>query len=176
MNTILGGAVSARVDMNLRENKHWSYGSFTWFSWANGQSPFIVYAPVQADKTSEAMVELDKELRGILGPRPITAEELDKAQKNLTLSLPGSWETDDAVIRSRVEIVRFGLPEDYFATYPGKVRRLSVREVTDAAQRVLHPDQLVWVVVGDRAKIESGIRALGWGDPQFLDADGNAMR
>jgi zinc protease len=73
-------------------------------------------------------------------------------------------------------MVTFGLPEDYFATYPGKVRALSVSDLTKAAQKVVHPDQLVWVVVGDRSKIESSIRELGWGEIQLLDADGNAVR
>ncbi len=176
MNTILGGAVSSRIDMNLREEKHWSYGSFTIFSWAKGQGLFFVYAPVQTDKTREAMVEADKELRGILGQQPITPAELEKAKNSQTLSLPGSWETDDAIVDSIAQIVRFGLPDDYFATYAGKVRGLSLPEVTSAARKVLHPDQLVWVIVGDRARIEPGIRELGWGPVQLLDADGNPVK
>ena len=74
------------------------------------------------------------------------------------------------------ELVTFGLPDDYFATYPDKVRALAVNDLTKAAQKVVHPDQLVWVVVGDRSKIESPIRELGWGQIQLLDADGNAVK
>jgi zinc protease len=140
---------------------------------ARGQCPFVVHGSVQTDKTKESMVELDKELRGILAARPITADELSKAQKNQTLTLPGRWETIGAVSRSIGEIVRFGLPEDYFATYPDKVRALSLDDVAKAAQKVVHPDQLVWVVVGDRAKIEPGIRELGWGEIRLLNADGD---
>jgi zinc protease len=142
---------------------------------ARGQRPFIAYAPVQTDKTKESMVELDKELHGILGSRPITEDELGTAQKNKTLKLPGTWETNDKVSDSISEIVRFGLPEDYFTTYPDKVRSLSVDDLVKAAKAVVHPDQLVWVVVGDRAKIEPEIRSLGWGDIQWLDADGNQV-
>lgn len=176
MNSILGGTFTSRVNMNLREEKHWSYGARTIIASARGQSPFIGYAPVQTDKTMESMVEMDKELRGILGKRPITEEELNLAQKNETLKLPGSWETDGAVGNSIGEIVRFGLPEDYFTTYPGKVRGLSLNDLTKAAEKVVHPDQLVWVIVGDRAKIEPGIRQLGWGEIQMLDTDGNPIK
>jgi zinc protease len=131
---------------------------------------------VQTDKTKESMVEIDKELRGILGKTPITSDELTKAQQNQTLELPGRWETMGAVAGSIGEIVRFGLPDDYFTTFPDKVRALSVDDLVQAAQKVVHADQLVWIVVGDRAKIEPGIRELGWGEIQFLDADGNPVK
>jgi zinc protease len=164
------------VNMNLREDKHWAYGAGTVVLPARGQGPFIAYAPVQTDKTKESMIELDKELHGILGQRPMTGDELTKAQKNETLALPGSWETIDAVSSSIGEIVSFGLPDDYYTTYPNKVRALSLTDLTKAAQKVVHPDQLVWVVVGDRAKIEAGLRELGWGDVHFLDADGEVVK
>ena len=176
MNTILGGTFTSRVNMNLREDKHWSYGAFTFLWPAQGQRPFIAYAPVQTDKTKESLMELDKELRAILDRQPVDEKELNTAQKNLTLQLPGRWETDDAVAVSLGEIVSFALPDDYFTTYPAKVRSLSVPEVENAAKKVVHPDQLVWVVVGDRAKVEAGIRELGWGELQLLDADGNAAK
>jgi zinc protease len=176
MNTVVGGTFTSRVNMNLREDKHWSYGAFTFLWPARGQRPFIAYAPVQTDKTKESMMALDKELRGILDNQPVTEKELSTAQKNQTLQLPGRWETDDAVATSLGEIVTFGLPDDYFGTYPARVRSLSVGEVEKAAQQVVHPDQLVWVVVGDRSKIESGIRDLGWGEVHLLDADGNTTK
>ncbi len=176
MNLVLGGAFTSRVNMNLREDKHWAYGAGTVVLAARGQGPFIAYAPVQSDKTKESMIELDKELHAILGQRPIAVEELSKAQKNETLALPGSWETIGAVGSSIADMVAFGLPDDYYTTYPDKVRALSVNDVTKAAQTVVHPDKLVWVVVGDRAKIEPGIRELGWGDLHFLDADGDVVK
>jgi zinc protease len=176
MNTILGGTFTSRVNMNLREDKHWSYGAHTLPFAARGQGPFIAYAPVQTDKTKESMIEMDKELHGILGSRPITGDELVKAQKNQTLSLPGRWETIGAVSGSIGQIVSFGLPEDYFKTYPDKVRALTVEDLAKAAQKVVHPDQLVWVVVGDRAKIEAPIRELDWGEIHLLDADGNPVK
>jgi zinc protease len=119
------------------------------------------------------MVELEKELRSILGRQPITEEELVKAQKNQTLELPGRWETIGAVGGSVGEIVRFGLPDDYFVTYADKVRALSLKDLERAAKVTVYPDNLVWVVIGDREKIESNIRDLGWGEIRRLDADGN---
>jgi zinc protease len=176
MNTVLGGSFTSRLNMNLREGKHWAYGAGTILYSARGQGPLVAYAPVQTDKTKESMIEIDKELRGILGPRPTTGEELVTAQKNQTLSLPGRWETIGAVGGSIGQIVTFKLPEDYFKTYPDKVRALTVDDLTKAAQKVVHPDQLVWVVVGDRSKIEASIRELGWGEIHLLDADGNPMK
>jgi zinc protease len=102
-------------------------------------------------------------------------EELTKAQQNETLSLPGSWETIDSVSYSIADIVNFGLPDDYYSTYPEKVRALSVSDVAKAAQKAVHPDQLVWVVVGDRMKIEPGLSELGWGEVHLLDADGTPI-
>jgi zinc protease len=176
MNNVLGGTFTSRVNMSLREDKHWSYGAFTFIPDARGQRPFITYAPVQTDKTKESMAELDKELRGILGPQPATQDELVKSQQNQTLQLPGNWETIGAVVGSIGEIVRFGLPDDHFTTYPGKVRALTVPALDKAAEQVVHPDQLMWVVVGDRSKIEQGIRDLHWGEVKFLDADGSPTK
>jgi zinc protease len=176
MNLVLGGSFTSRVNMNLREDKHWAYGAGTVVLAGRGQAPFVAYAPVQTDKTKESVIELNNELHGILGKAPITPEELTKAQKNETLALPGSWETIDAVGSSVGEIVEFGLPDDYYISYPEKVHALSVNDLSKAAQKVVHPDQLVWVVVGDRVKIEAGLRELGWGDMHFLDADGDAVK
>jgi zinc protease len=172
MNDILGGSFTSRVNMNLREGKHWSYGAFSLLFDARGQRPFIVLAPVQTDKTKESLTEVANELRGITRGRPVTAEELAKAQANLTLSLPGQWETIGALGGSVEEIVRFDLPHDYYTTFASKVRELQVGDLATAATETIQPDKLVWVVVGDRAKIEAGIRELNLGPLQFIDADG----
>ncbi len=176
MNTVLGGDFSSRLNMNLREDKHWSYGAGSFMFWAQGQGLYLVYAPVQTDKTKESLIETDKELRGILGPQPISTDELTKAQKSETLALPGSWETIDSVGDSICDIVKYQLPDNYYTTYPEKVRALTVSDLSKAAQEEVHPDQIVWVVVGDRAKIESGMRELGWGDIHFLDTDGAPVK
>jgi zinc protease len=175
MTSLLGGQFTSRVNMNLREGKHWSYGAFTFIWDARGQRPFIAYAPVQTDKTKESMIEVDRELRGILGPRPVAADELSKAQANLTLTLPGNWETMGAVQRSLEDMVTFGLEDNYFETYAQRVRGLTIPDATAAARETIRPDHLVWVIVGDRSKIEAGIRELNFGEIRFLDADGKPL-
>jgi zinc protease len=175
MNTILGGQFGSRINMNLREDKHWSYGAFTLMRDARGQRPFAAYAPVQTDKTAESIVELQKELRGILKDRPVEPDELAKAKSSLTLTLPGEWETMEAVAGSIRSIVAFGLDDRYFDTYGDRVRAVSAPQVVAAAGEVVHPDRMVWVIVGDRAKIEAGIRALNLGEIRVIDADGKAL-
>jgi zinc protease len=175
MNNILGGSFTSRVNMNLREDKHWSYGAGSFFNGARAQRPFIVYAPVQTDKTKESMVELLKEMKDITGPRPATADELSKVKDNQTLELPGTWETINSVAGYINQIIRFGLPDNYFDTYVSKVRSLTQDDISSVAKKVIHPDKFIWVVVGDRSKIEDGIRELGFGEIKFIDSDGKKV-
>jgi zinc protease len=175
MNAVLGSDFGSRLTMNLREDKHWSYGAFSFIRDARGPRPFIAYAPVQTDKTREAIIELQQELRGIVGARPVEPDELARAKASLTLTLPGSWETMAAVAGSIEEIVAFGLNDRYFDTYAEKVRAETPASVTAAAREAVLPGHLVWVIVGDRAKIEPAVRELGLGEIHLVDADGNAV-
>jgi zinc protease len=175
MNDGFGGMFSSRLNGNLREDKHWSYGARSLLWAARAQRPFIALAPVQTDKTKESMVEMNKEFHDILGKRPISAEELASIQANETLSLPGSRETLNEVGASISDLVQYGLPDDYYETFAGKVRALKTTDVDDAAKTVIHPDNLIWVVVGDRSKIEAGIRELGLGEMKLLDAEGKQL-
>jgi zinc protease len=172
MNAILGGQFTSRVNMNIREDKHWSYGAQTLFWDARGQRPFIVFAPVQTDKTKESIQELQKELRGILGDIKVTDDELAAAKTALALALPGQWETMAAVGGSLQQLVTYGLPDDYFDTYGTKVGALDAGDIVRAAKTSVHPESVVWVVVGDRQKIEPGLKELGFGEIRLLDADG----
>jgi zinc protease len=172
MNAMLGGQFVSRVNMNLREDKHWTYGAQTLFWDARGQRPFIVYAPVQTDKTADAIKEIQKELRGILGAIKVTDQELVMARNGLVLTLPGRWETNASVMGSIQDIVTYGFPDTYYDTYGPKANALTAADVTRAAAAAIHPDNLTWVVIGDRAKIESSLAALGLGPIQELDADG----
>ncbi|MDB6038448.1 MAG: peptidase domain protein, partial [Verrucomicrobiales bacterium] len=172
MNNILGGQFTSRINMNLREDKHWSYGAHSRIYGARGQRPFVTSAPVQTDKTKESMVEMAKELRGILTDMPITEAELSKVKKQETLELAGKWETSRSVATSIAELVRYGLPLGYYNTLTERIRAMDLAKVTEAARSVVHPEGLVWVIVGDREKIEPGIRELGLGEIQVIDADG----
>jgi zinc protease len=172
MNRILGGDFTSRINMNLREDKHWSYGARTLVVDARGPRLYTVNAPVQTDKTKESMAEIAGELRGIRGDRPVSDEELAKAKASLSLSLPGRWETSAAVANDLVQIVQCGLDPEYWTTYGGRIRAASMAEVTAAAQASVGADDLVWVVAGDREKIEAGIRELGLGPVTTLDPSG----
>jgi zinc protease len=172
MNDELGGDFGSRINMNLREDKHWSYGTATRLTKARGQRPFRIIAPVQTDKTKESLVELNKELRAILADKPVAAAELAKTQDEETLQLPGSRETLADLETSVDDQVQYGLPDDYWQTYAGKVRALTIADVEAAAKTVVHPDNIVWIVVGDRAKIEPGIRELNMGEVHIITPDG----
>ncbi|MFQ6615623.1 MAG: insulinase family protein, partial [Fidelibacterota bacterium] len=123
---------------------------------------------VQTDKTRESMVELDREVRDILAVRPATEEELQKAKNSQTLRLPGRFETLAAVEGAIVEMVQFGIPENYYEAYPGRVRELDRDDISAVARKVLHPDKLIWLVVGDRKTVEEGIRDLGFGELEVI--------
>ena len=173
LNSVFGSDFGSRINMNLREDKHWSYGATTILFGARAQQPLLSYAPVQSDKTKEALEELNKEFHGIVGQRPPTAAELERSQRTMTLGLPGSNESISLVAFNILNLVQFGLPDDYYQTFAAKVRALQVASITDTAKLIIRPDNLVWVVVGDRSKIEAPIRQLGLGEVRFLDADGN---
>ncbi|MBS1855885.1 MAG: insulinase family protein [Acidobacteria bacterium] len=175
LNSILGSDFGARINMNLRENKHWSYGARSVLLNTRGQQPYLAYAPVQSDKTKDAMAELNKEFQGIIGDRPPTPAELTRAQNMMTLRLPGSRETVDSVANSILDIVQFGLPDDYYEAYARKVRALNLDAVSGVAKSTLRPGSLVWVVIGDRKTIEAPVRELALGEVKFLDADGNPI-
>jgi len=175
MNDDLGGTFSSRLNMNLREDKHWSYGAGSFFWQARAQRPLFIYAPVQTDKTEESLVEMTKEINGLVKDRPVTADELARIQANETLSLPGSRETIGSVGFSTLDILQYGWPDNYYETMAGKIRALKTTDLDAAARQVIHPEAMVWVIVGDRAKIEQGIKDLGIGKIHFIDADGKPI-
>ncbi len=175
MQEALGGSFTSRINMNLREDKHWSYGAQMALPDAKGQRPYFAFAPVQSDKTKESVAEVAKELRSIIGEKPVTTDELAKAQGNLTLTLPGNWETNRAVAGSLAQIAQFGLPADYFDTFPTRVRAQQLAGVNAVAKRIVTPDRVVYVIVGDREKIEAGLRSLDLGELKLIDADGKPV-
>jgi zinc protease len=131
----------------------------------------VVSAPVQTDKTKETMAELAKEFRAIAGGRPASADEVTAAQARMTQGLGGMYETIAAANGAVREMVAFGHPDDYWDTYAAKIRAVTAGEVADVAQSLIRPDALVWVVVGDRAKIEPGIRELGLGEVHIVEVE-----
>lgn len=158
-----GGIATSRLNRNLRLEKHWSYGAFGGVRATRGPRMFSVVAPVQTDRTKEAMAEVAREIAAIAGERPIVGEELASTMRNVTLRLPARFETLADLERAGLELVLFGLPDDYWSGYPEKVRAIGAPALDAAARRHVRPSELVWVVVGDRATIEQGVRELGLG-------------
>jgi zinc protease len=173
LNDILGGAFTSRINMNLREDKAWSYGADTTVADTGAQRPFLALAPVQADKTAQSMLEIKQELDAVIGTRAATEQEVATSKRRSTLSLPGRWETGRVVLRDIADLVRFGLPDDYWSRYAELVGDLDVDEVNAAARRLLAPDKLTWVVIGDLGVIADEVRALGFGEVRVVDVDGN---
>lgn len=174
-NDILGGEFTSRVNMNLREDKGWAYGAFTLTTDARGQRMWWVYAPVQTDKTTASMEELQKEFAAYQGDNPASVDELARLISNRTSSLPGQFETSGAVLGSLLSNNRFGRGNDYVPSLKGQFEALSLDAVKAQANSLIQPEKLVWLVVGDRAAIEADVRALGWGDVVVWDADGNVI-
>ena len=171
VNDVLGGLSTSRINMNLREDKGWTYGAQTGLFNAKGQRLFFVFSSVQNDKTVPAMAEVMAELRGVVGENPVTQAELDKSVASRTLTLPGRWESAGAVLGSISQLVQYGLPDTYFDTYPTEVRALTVDEVNEVAGRIVQPENITWVIVGDRSLVEPELRDAGFGDVVLLDAD-----
>ena len=175
MNDAFGGLFSARLNMNLREDKHWAYGSYSFMSNAKGQRPYMLYAPVQTDKTAESAAELLKEARDVIGSRPLTEAEIAKVKDSAVRGLPGSYETIGAVAGALADNALYGRPDDYVATLKQRIEAQRDADVQAAAREVVKPDALTWVIVGDLSKIEPGVRALNLGEVQVVDADGKPV-
>jgi len=175
INSVYGGSFGARLNMNLREEKHWTYGAGSLVVGARGERPFLSHTSVQADKTKEAMAEIHREYLDLLGSRPATEEELEKVKMQTILELPGSHETMNAVGSLITDLLQFQLPDDYYQTYISKVQSLTTETVNRAARLLIDPNRTIWVVVGDRSKIEAEVRSLDFGDVRFVDADGEPV-
>jgi zinc protease len=176
VNNIFGGTFSSRINMNLREDKHWSYGVHSRLLAARGERPYFSIAPVQTDKTKESMAELVAEYKNIVGGKPITEAELKDEQSNATLGLPGTFETVQQLSGAYGTILQYNLPEDFYNTYTQKVLALTPDSANDIAKKYIMPSHLVWVVVGDMSKVEAGIHELNIGEVHKIDADGNPVR
>jgi len=176
MMSILGGDFTSRINMNLREDKHWSYGAGGLILDNKQERPFIVYGSVQTDKSAESIVEFKKEIEEFVSTRPVTKQELSKVKTNQILKLPGQWETNGAVNNSLYNLVKYNLPDDYYQTYDESVRAVSVEQVNEISREVVNPSKVNWFVVGDKEKIIEKLDNLGFEEIIEIDADGNPTK
>ncbi|KRG45171.1 peptidase M16 [Stenotrophomonas pictorum JCM 9942] len=174
-NGVLGGDFTSRLNMNLREDKHWSYGARSMASPALGQRPWMAVAPVQIDKTAEAMKEMHAEIAQFAGgQRPPTAGEVTRIRNIQTLSLPGAYETGAAVMSTIGGIVRYQRPDDYVFKRKAEIEAMTPAQVAQAAG-TLDPAALTWVVVGDLKQTEAPVRALNLGEVTVIDTEGKPV-
>jgi zinc protease len=170
MNNIFGGTFGGRLNMNLREDKHWSYGAGSLLQGARAQRLFLAYSSVQGDKTADTVAEILSELKGMLGARPATVEELDKVKQQQIFELPGSHETMNAVGNLFGDLLQLGLPLNFYDSYVSRVSALTTTDIEAAAKSLLDPASMIWMVVGDRAAIEPALRALEIGEIVLAEA------
>ena len=171
----LGGTFTSRLNLNLREDKGWTYGAHSLLWSARGQRPMLLYSSVQTDATAKAIDEMDGEVRRMLVDAPITPDELDRVRRSLTLSLPARRETLADIATDVEEILSCDLRRDYYDDFAARVEALTPEAVSATAGEWIDPDRFVWVVVGDLTEVRRDIERLGWGDPQQIDARGRSL-
>ncbi len=173
-NSIIGGEFTSRINMNIREDKHWSYGASSFVMDATGQRPFMVYTSVQSDKTFEALREIDRELKEFVTLNPATDDEVARNRENKLLQIPGKYETMSSLSNGINQIVHYGLKDTYFEDYARELKTIKTADVRNVTGDIITPSGMVWVVVGDREQIEEPLKKLGY-TIHMIDADGNTM-
>jgi zinc protease len=172
MNFILGGHFQSRLNANIREEKGYSYGVSSGFSYGKGPGPFRAGGDIVSDKTDAALVEFMKELRGIQGGRPVTDEEMQTAKDTLIQRLPGQFASVQSVAGAITGIYLQGLPEDYYQNYAKNVRAVTKEDVLRVAKQYVDLGRLNIVVVGDLKSIEGPLKATGLAPIVVLDPYG----
>ena len=175
MNDVLGGSFTSRINMNLREDKGWAYGAQTLFQNARGQRPFLVYAPVQTDRTGDSILELIRELEAVQGPAPVTEDEMGRTIAGATRGLPGQFQTVRSVLNSMITSQRYGRPLDYAASLTERYGTLELQDLQSAAGEIVHPNSLTWVVVGDLGMIRDQVEGLGIAPVEIWNVDGEPV-
>ena len=161
LNYIFGGQFSARLNMNLRQDKGYSYGYTSSIEWFTGPSAMLAGGGVQTAVTKEAVAETLKEFAEIRGPRPVTKEEFDAGRDGILRGLPSQFETQVQTLQQLIRLVVFNLPDDYLRNFAANLRELSIEDVHRVASERIEDGHLKVLVVGDRSAVEPGLRDLG---------------
>jgi zinc protease len=164
LNMILGGQFISRINMNLREDKGYTYGARTSFEFRRGPGPFVFQTSVQSDVTAEAVREVLGELQTIRADRPASAHELELGRAALTRGYPRNFETAEQLGRAAAQLALYGLPDDYFTTFVPRVLSVGEEDVTRVAKAHIDPARLLTVVVGDREKVGPALADLNLGE------------
>jgi predicted Zn-dependent peptidase len=160
-NDALGGGFLGRLNMDLREGKHWSYGVYGIFRQLEHAAPFYVQAPVQADKTGPSIAALRGDLSGFVGAEPMTQVEFDRAISGAVRSLSGNFETGGAVLGAMQNNDLYRRPDDYYATIAQRYRGMTLPQLNTAMKAALDPSRAIWVVIGDAKVVRPQLDTLG---------------
>ena len=155
MGAVFGGGFSSRINMNLREDKGYSYGARGSFSYSRSYGAFTVSAQVVGNATYQSILEIDREIRGVSAGEPafaIKPDELERERTGAILGLPGRFATAQAALGQYRALVYFGLPLDYYSSYVERISEVSLSDVQAAAARRLRPGHAVYVIVGNGAE------------------------
>jgi zinc protease len=158
---VLGGNFLSRINMDLRETKGWSYGTSTQISSGENRVSYSINAPVQTDRTGDSLRAIMAHNKDYFGPKGTTAFELERSVNGSIRSLPGDFETSDSVMAAMQRIVWLGRPDDYFERLPQKYRAMTVQGVDAAVRAEIDPSKLLYLVVGDAAKVRPQLDGLG---------------
>nr|WP_238147276.1 pitrilysin family protein [Rhizorhabdus dicambivorans] len=160
-NEVLGGSFLSRLNMDLRETKGWAYGAFTQAPMLRETMPLYLVAPVQTDKTGPSIAAAIADMKAFLTTKGIDDEERERTINNQIRSLPGSFETSNDLLGALLQIDSLRRPDDYYEKLPARYRALTAKELDAAARAVIRPDDFIWVVVGDAAKVEPQLKEIG---------------
>ncbi|MDB5702651.1 MAG: insulinase family protein, partial [Sphingomonadales bacterium] len=161
VNDVLGGSFLSRLNTDLRETKGWSYGVSASVASVENRVPFMISAPVQADRTGDSIAAIIADVKSFLGPKGTTADELERTTNGSIRELPGNFETSDAVLSAMQRIIYLGRPDNFYTTLADRYRKMTVADFDKAARAAIDPDKLVFVVVGDAAKVKPQLDKLG---------------
>jgi len=174
MNQVLGGLFTSRLNLNLREQKGWTYGAFSFLNENRGPGPIVIGASVEVGHTGPSIGEMLKETRSMLAA-PVSPEELTRARESISRSLPAMFETTSSTVGTIGSLYLYDQPPDYYESLPARLGALTAAEVFSATKAHLKPESLVVVAVGDRRTILPQIAALKLGPVGFRDLDGKPL-
>ncbi len=160
-NDVLGGSFLSRLNMDLRETKHWAYGAGSFVQRVVGRVPLLVFAPVQSDQTGPAVASVIGDMHAFLSDKGVTPEELQRTINGSIRELPGSFETSGEVLGGLEQNEEYGRPDNYYETLASRYRALTAADLDTVARRDIDPNKLVWVVVGDASKVKPQLDKLG---------------
>jgi len=173
LNTILGGQFQSRLNANIREEKGYSYGVNSVFSYGKGPGAFRAGGSIFSAKTDAALIEFMKELKGIVGEKPITDEEIKTAKESLIQRLPQGFASVTGISNAITSLTVQGLPDDYFQTYAKNVSAVTKEDLLRVAKRYIDLNHLAIVIVGNRSEVEGPLKATGIAPITMIDIDGN---